>query len=74
MIRRRLAESEGEEAIALDQVAVLLERKAGGAEPDPPASADQGACSKSGSTSTCRVTFALIAALAAHIVSVFFYW
>ena len=28
MIRRRLAESEGEEAIALDQVAVLLQRKA----------------------------------------------
>jgi hypothetical protein len=29
LIRRRLAESQGEEAIALDQVAVLMQRKAG---------------------------------------------
>lgn len=73
VIRRRLAESEGEEAIALDQVAVLLQRKAA-------------ALSRVRRHVRIRamleiwlyvhvpVTFALIAALAAHIISVFFYW
>ena len=73
VIRRRLSESEGEEAIALDQVAVLLQRKAAG-------------LSRVRRHVRIRamleiwlyvhvpVTFALIAALTAHIVSVFFYW
>ncbi len=73
VIRRRLSESEGEEGIALDQVAVLLQRKAA-------------ALSRVRRHVRIRamleiwlyvhvpVTFALIAALAAHIISVFFYW
>jgi hypothetical protein len=73
IIRRRLAESQGEEAIALDQVAVLLQRKAA-------------ALARVRRHVRIRamleiwlyvhvpLTFALIAALAAHIISVFFYW
>lgn len=73
IIRRRLAESEGEAAIALDQVTVLLQRKAA-------------ALSRIRRHVRIRamleiwlyvhipVTFALIAALIAHVISVFFYW
>lgn len=73
VIRRRLAESEGEAAIALDQVTVLLQRKAA-------------ALSRIRRHVRIRamleiwlyvhipVTFALIAALIAHVISVFFYW
>lgn len=73
VIRRRLAESEGEAAIALDQVTVLLQRKAA-------------ALSRIRRHVRIRamleiwlyvhipVTFALIAALTAHVISVFFYW
>ncbi|HEV2817355.1 MAG TPA: hypothetical protein VGW40_09080 [Allosphingosinicella sp.] len=73
LIRRRVAESEGEEAIALEQVAVLMQRKAG-------------ALNRIRRHVRIRarlevwlyvhvpLTFALIAALSAHIVSVFFYW
>jgi hypothetical protein len=73
IIRRRAAESEGEEAIALEQVSVLMQRKAG-------------ALNRIRRHVRIRarlevwlyahvpLTFALIAALSAHIVSVFFYW
>jgi hypothetical protein len=72
-IRVRLAASQGAEALALDQVAVLMQRKAG-------------ALNRIRRHVRIRamleiwlyvhvpLTFALIAALAAHIVSVFFYW
>ena len=73
IMRRRYAESEGEEAIALDQVVVLMQRKAG-------------ALNRVRRHARIRamleiwlyvhvpLTFALIAALSAHIISVFFYW
>jgi len=73
IIRRRAAESQGEEAIALEQVSVLMQRKAG-------------ALNRIRRHVRIRarlevwlyahvpLTFALIAALSAHIVSVFFYW
>jgi hypothetical protein len=73
IIRRRLNESEGEARIALDQVAVLMQRKAG-------------ALNRIRRHVRIRarlevwlyvhvpLTFALIAALSAHIISVFFYW
>ena len=73
IIRRRVAESDGEEAIALEQVSVLMQRKAG-------------ALNRIRRHVRIRarlevwlyvhvpLTFALIAALSAHIVSVFFYW
>jgi len=73
LIRNRLLETQGEEAIALDQVAVLMQRKAG-------------ALNRIRRHVRIRaqleiwlyihvpLTFALIAALAAHIISVFFYW
>jgi len=73
ILRRRFAESEGEEAIALEQVEVLMQRKAG-------------ALNRIRRHVRIRarlevwlyvhvpLTFALIAALSAHIVSVFFYW
>jgi hypothetical protein len=73
IIRRRQAESAGEEAIALEQVAVLLRRKAA-------------ALTRVRRHVRIRalleiwlyvhvpLTFALIAALSAHVISVFFYW
>ena len=73
IIRRRAAASEGEEAIALEQVSVLMQRKAG-------------ALNRIRRHVRIRarlevwlyahvpLTFALLAALSAHIVSVFFYW
>jgi len=73
LIRRRVADSEGEEAIALEQVSVLMQRKAG-------------ALNRIRRHVRIRarlevwlyvhvpLTFALLAALSAHIVSVFFYW
>jgi len=73
ILRRRFAESEGEEAIALEQVEVLMQRKAG-------------ALNRIRRHVRIRarleiwlyvhvpLTFALIAALSAHILSVFFYW
>lgn len=73
ILRRRVAESEGEEAIALEQVEVLMQRKAG-------------ALNRIRRHVRIRarleiwlyvhvpLTFALIGALSAHIVSVFFYW
>ncbi|HYJ52412.1 MAG TPA: hypothetical protein VEW04_04510 [Allosphingosinicella sp.] len=72
-VRNRLLQTQGEEAIALDQVAVLMQRKAG-------------ALNRIRRHARIRaqleiwlylhvpLTFALIAALAAHIISVFFYW
>ena len=72
-IRRRLAQSQGAEALALDQIAVLMQRKAG-------------ALNRIRRHVRIRamlevwlfvhvpLTFALIAALSAHIISVFFYW
>lgn len=71
--RRRLAASAGEQASALESVAALLERK----------SAALARIRKHLRIKALLevwlylhvpVTFALIAALAAHIVSVFFYW
>jgi hypothetical protein len=71
--RRRLAAATGEQALALENVAALLERKAA-------------ALARIRKHLRIKallevwlyvhvpVTFALIAALAAHIVSVFFYW
>jgi hypothetical protein len=73
LIRRRLAACQGAEALALDQVAVLMQRKAG-------------ALNRIRRHARIRamlevwlyvhvpLTFALIAALSAHIISVFFYW
>jgi hypothetical protein len=73
IIRRRLAESDGAARIALDQVSVLMQRKAG-------------ALNRIRRHVRIRarlevwlyvhipLTFALIAALSAHVVSVFFYW
>jgi hypothetical protein len=73
IIRRRLGESDGAAAIALDQVSVLMQRKAG-------------ALNRIRRHVRIRarlevwlyvhipLTFALIAALAAHVISVFFYW
>jgi hypothetical protein len=73
IIRRRVGQCEGAEAIALDQVAVLMQRKAG-------------ALNRIRRHVRIRarlevwlyvhvpLTFALIAALTAHIISVFFYW
>jgi hypothetical protein len=73
LIRRRLAQCQGAEALALDQVAVLMQRKAG-------------ALNRIRRHVRIRamlevwlfvhipLTFALIAALSAHIISVFFYW
>jgi hypothetical protein len=73
IIRRRVGQCEGAEAIALDQVSVLMQRKAG-------------ALNRIRRHVRIRarlevwlyvhvpLTFALIAALSAHIVSVFFYW
>ena len=73
LIRDRLTQTQGEEAIALDQVMVLMQRKVG-------------ALDRIRRHVRIRaqlevwlyihvpLTFALIAALAAHIVSVFFYW
>jgi hypothetical protein len=73
IIRRRAMQCEGAEAIALDQVSVLMQRKAG-------------ALNRIRRHVRIRarlevwlyvhvpLTFALIAALSAHIISVFFYW
>jgi len=73
LLRRRLAQTRGDEALALDQVAELMQRKAG-------------ALNRIRRHVRIRtmlevwlfvhvpLTFALIAALSAHIVSVFFYW
>jgi hypothetical protein len=73
IIRRRAMQCEGAEAIALDQVLVLMQRKAG-------------ALNRIRRHVRIRarlevwlyvhvpLTFALIAALSAHIISVFFYW
>jgi hypothetical protein len=73
LIRKRAMQCEGAEAIALDQVAVLMQRKAG-------------ALNRIRRHVRIRamlevwlyvhvpLTFALIAALTAHIISVFFYW
>lgn len=73
IIRRRVSQTQGEEAIALEQVSVLMQRKAG-------------ALNRIRRHVRIRamlevwlyvhvpLTFALIAALSAHIVSVFFYW
>jgi hypothetical protein len=72
-MRRRLATATGEQADALETVVNLLERKA----------AALGRIRKHMKIKALLevwlfihvpVTFALIAALAAHIVSVFFYW
>jgi hypothetical protein len=73
LIRRRLAESQGEEAIALDQVAVLMQRKAGALN-----RIRRHVRIKARLEIWLYVhvplTFATIAALSAHIISVFFYW
>jgi uncharacterized membrane protein HdeD (DUF308 family) len=73
IIRRRATQCDGAEAIALDQVSVLMQRKAG-------------ALNRIRRHVRIRarlevwlyvhvpLTFALIAALSAHIISVFFYW
>jgi len=73
IIRRRVGQCEGAEAIALAQVSVLMQRKAG-------------ALNRIRRHVRIRarlevwlyvhvpLTFALIAALSAHIISVFFYW
>jgi len=73
IIRRRVTQCEGAAAIALDQVSVLMQRKAG-------------ALNRIRRHVRIRarlevwlylhvpLTFALIAALSAHIISVFFYW
>jgi hypothetical protein len=71
--RRRLAIATGEQAHALDSVAALLERKAAALE------RVRGhlrirALLEIWLYVHVPVTFALLAALAAHIVSVFFYW
>lgn len=73
VIRRRLSESEGEEAIALDQVAVLLQRKAAALH-RVRRHVRIRAMLEIWLYVHVPVTFALIAALAAHILSVFFYW
>jgi hypothetical protein len=73
LIRRRLAECQGEEAIALDQVAVLMQRKAGALN-----RIRRHVRIKARLEIWLYVhvplTFATIAALSAHIISVFFYW
>jgi hypothetical protein len=72
-MRRRLALATGEQADALDNVATLLERKSAAL-----ARIRQHLRVKALLEVWLYVhvpaTFALIAALAAHIVSVFFYW
>lgn len=73
LIRRRLAESQGEEAIALDQVAVLMQRKAGALNRIRRHVRIK-AMLEIWLYVHVPLTFATIAALSAHIVSVFFYW
>ena len=73
VIRRRMSESEGEEAIALDQVAVLLQRKAAALH-RVRRHVRIRAMLEIWLYVHIPVTFALIAALTAHILSVFFYW
>jgi hypothetical protein len=73
LIRRRRDECQGEEAIALDQVAVLMQRKAGALN-----RIRRHVRIKARLEVWLYVhvplTFATIAALSAHIISVFFYW
>ena len=73
-VRGRLAEtSGGEQSIVLDQVAVLLQRKAGALNRIR-RHVRYRALLEIWLYVHVPLTFALIAALAAHIVSVFFYW
>ena len=73
-VRSRLAQSGGgEQAIALDQVAVLLQRKAGALNRIR-RHVRYKALLEIWLYVHVPLTFALIAALAAHIISVFFYW
>jgi len=73
LIRRRRDESQGEEAIALDQVAVLMQRKAGALNRIRRHVRIK-AMLEIWLYVHVPLTFATIAALSAHIVSVFFYW
>jgi len=73
LIRRRLGESQGEEALALDQVAVLMQRKAGALNRIRRHVRIK-AMLEIWLYVHVPLTFATIAALSAHIVSVFFYW
>ena len=73
LIRDRLPQTQGEEAIALDQVMVLMQRK-GGALDRIRRHVRIRAQLEVWLYIHVPLTFALIAALAAHIVSVFFYW
>jgi hypothetical protein len=73
-IRQRLGEAGGgEQAIALDQVAVLLQRKAGALNRIR-RHVRYRALLEIWLYVHVPLTFATIAALAAHIISVFFYW
>ena len=72
-MRARQEESSGKEEQALEQVVGLLEKKAAALQ-RLRGYIRGGPCSKSGCSSTFRSTFVLLAALTAHIVSVFFYW
>jgi hypothetical protein len=72
-IRRRLALATGNEAAALESVAALLERKASALDRIRRHLRIK-ALLEIWLYVHVPITFALIAALAAHIVSVFFYW
>ena len=73
LIRQRLAASQGEEALALDQVAVLMQRKAGALNRIRRHVRIK-AMLEIWLYVHVPLTFATIAALSAHIISVFFYW
>jgi hypothetical protein len=73
-VRARLGEvGGGEQAIALDQIAVLLQRKAGALN-RVRRHVRYRALLEIWLYVHVPLTFATIAALAAHIISVFFYW
>ena len=72
IMRGRLAETSGKQRQSVEQVVTLLERKAAALQ-RVRGYVSAAPCSKSGST-CIPLTFVLIAALLAHVVSVFFYW